>query len=274
MTDDQNDSKEFKYVFHGRVLPERANVEITGGPIIGIQTSTGFDLRVSFEIRKSLISIHVKSYGEINDFEEVRNFLLDYIRLHTDAYGYIKGYAYDAEITSVSGENNKPYIIFGVGIKELIDESSKRPFQNIDKIILLAINDKYRFLHGTLSNLRLSIKYPLDTGTFCYRAVESIRHYFAIGDESKDSRKKAWEKMGRELNIDQSWTTRIADFALDPRHGKQKSISHQERVEVMQKTWAIIDRLLIYAQNNEQSLDITSFPLLKYDDTKESEKSL
>ncbi|MCV0411255.1 hypothetical protein [Nitrosopumilus sp.] len=266
--------KEFKYVFHGRVLPERADVEITGGPIIGIQTSTGYDLRISFEIRKSLISIHVTSFGEITDFAEVRNFLLDFVRLHTDSYGYIKGYAYDAEITSVSGENNQPYIIFGVGIKELTDEESKRAFQKIDKIILLAIQDKYRFIYGTLANLRLSIKYPSDTGTFCYRAVESIRQYFGVKGDSRDARKKAWEKLNAELNVDKSWTARIADFALDPRHGKQKSITHDERVEIMQKTWVIVDRFLIYAQNNEQTLDTASFPLLKYNDTKGTKESL
>ena len=76
-----------------------------------LEPTYNFELEISMSILKSQISIQISSQKEIKDFSTLRNIVRDFIYLHTDAFGYLHGYAYDIEITAVTGESNIPHFI-------------------------------------------------------------------------------------------------------------------------------------------------------------------
>ena len=111
-------------------------------------------------------------------------------------------------------------------------------------------------------DLNLSIKYPKDTGVFCYRSIESIMQFFNKGDpKDTDARKKAWASLSENLLISQTWTNFVKDFALNQRHGSPKSLTGKDRINIMMHTWQVVDRFLIFLNNGRKQID-SSYPVL------------
>jgi len=252
----------FKYILTGKVLPERVNFQLSSRTIVIDVPEFDFNFGLILSIAKSQIMVQIISENQVQDYETLRNIVVDVVRLHVDIDGYIQGHGYDIEITSIAGENNIPHIIFGIQIDEIEKDSVNRPIQNIDEIVSKFGKPEYNFLRLSLIDLQLSIKFPKDTGVFCYRAIESIMQYFNEGDNTRKSRKQAWMKFDSNLNVSREWVDFVRKFALDPRHGRPKSISGSERIEVMKHTWKIVDRFILYLDKNE-SLDNNEFPELK-----------
>ncbi len=248
-----------KYILHGKVLPERADFSVSC-MILGVeQPDSGLKFDMALSILKSQISVHITSESEILDYETLRNYVVDVITMHTDAFCYINGYAYGIEITSLAGENNTPYIIFGAGIDVLEKDHVNRPYKTIGEIIHLIYNPKYNMLRVALSDLRLAIQFTKDTPFFCYRAIESLMQYF----NKYNDEKKAWSELRSKLNISEDYIiSGIKPLADDIRHGKSPFISATVRNCIMLKTWRIIDRFIIYVKNNEIALDRIKCPEL------------
>ena len=101
----------FKYQITGKVTPERVDFNCSLPPMKLLEPTYNFELEISMSILKSQISIQISSQKEIKDFSTLRNIVRDFIYLHTDAFGYLHGYAYDIEITAVTGESNIPHFI-------------------------------------------------------------------------------------------------------------------------------------------------------------------
>lgn len=252
----------FKYILTGKVLPERVNFQLSSRTIVIDVPEFTFNFGLTLSIAKSQIMIQIISENQIQDYETLRNTVVDVVRLHVDIDGYIRGHGYDIEITSLTGENNIPHIIFGIQIKEIEKDSVNRPIQDVDEIVSKFGKPEYNFLRLSLIDLQLSIKFPKDTGVFCFRAIESIMQYFNKGENNSESRKQAWKKFNSNLNVSEDWVDFVRKYALDPRHGRPKSISGTERIEVMKHTWKIVDRFIIYLDKNE-SLDKNEFQELK-----------
>lgn len=241
----------YKYILTGKVLPERVDFHLSTRTILVIVPDFDFNVGLTLSIDKSQILAQIVSEKEMQDYETLRNVVLDVIRLHTDIDGYIKGHGYDVEITSLTGENNIPHIVFGIGIPELEKDLKKRPIKDIDDLVSKFGQPEYNFLRIALIDLQLSIKHSKDTGVFCFRAIESVMQYFNKGPNTEESRKEAWEQLNSKLNVTKSWIDFVREFALDPRHGRPKAITGSERVDVMKHTWEIIDRFIVYLGKKE-----------------------
>lgn len=252
----------YKYVITGKVLPERVDFHLSTRAIIIHVPDFNFEVGLKLSIAKSQILAQIGSEKEIQDYETLRNVVVDVIRLHTDIDGYIKGHGYDVEITSLVGEDNVPHIVYGIGIAELEKDLGKRPIKDIDDIVSKFGRPEYNFLRMALLDLQLSIKYPKDTGVFCYRAIESVMQYFNDGPNTSESRKEAWRQLESKLNVSESWIDFVRNFALNPRHGLPQSITGNERVSIMKHTWEIIDRFIVYLENKE-GLSQNVYPELK-----------
>lgn len=246
----------FEYVFTGKVLPERVDFSLTGSKPMKVKSDTGMEFELTLSIQKSNIFIKIKSEKEIEDIQSLKNGITDFVRLYTDAYGYLHGYAYDIEITSLIQDNPFEHTIFGVNVIELESDFPNRPIKDMAEIIELL--NKIQFLRVAFGDLRLAIKYPKDTGVFAYRAIESLMQFFNKGGQ----RKKAWEELSKNLNISKSWIDYVRDFALEPRHGKPKLVNGADRVEIMKHTWKIVDRFIVYLKNDQKPLDKATHPEL------------
>lgn len=252
---------QYDYHLSGKILPERVDCNINLPIFNLIEPQFGYDFGISVSIQRSQISVDVSSKTEITDFNTLRNLVRDFIRLHTDAYGYLHGYAYEIEITSFSGRNNTPHIIYGVQINELESDYQNRPipdYKDVAKLMYEGANNELRI---ALNDLRLAIQHPNDTGVFCFRAIESLMQYFGPKNDG------TWNQFRNTLNISRDFLKPIEDKSWSPRHGKPVLITHLERVDIMKRTWKIVDRFLIYLKNGKNDLDAQKYPNLMWCDT-------
>lgn len=234
----------YKYILNGRVLPERCNVCI---PPLNLKLKcpdAGLDCNMVVSIQMSQIYLQITSEQEITDFNTLRNYVADAVHFFIDCYGFITGRGYDIEITSLAGENIQPHMVFGVGIDVLENDIEDRQTQNIEQIIkLFSEDDSYsNQLRLTLKDLRFAIKYPEDSGFFCYRAIESLMQYF----NRSNNKDEAWNILREKIHISRNILDYIKKFADDPRHGCSILISDAERAKVMKYTWKIVDRFIYY----------------------------
>lgn len=94
----------------------------------------------------------------------------------------------------------------------------------------------------------------------CARAMEGIRSAITPGS---DNREKGWPIMRERLNIDRPYLQFITDKSTGPRHGdRSDAIPASLNVEILQRSWEIMNRFLIYKQRGDQRLPILEFPLL------------
>ena len=248
------------YVFSGKILPERAIVNIPPIEINMEATDAGISGTVIVSIVVSQVSIVFNTNSE-SDIFTLRNYVESTLRTLVDTYGYLSGRGYDVEITSALNDKGG-YTVFGVGIGELENAQNERPlsFQQ-----LLTVMNKSTHYHRALGDLRESIRSPHDTGFFCYRAVECIRQHFKENNDGAND-KMSWIRLKESLLIDITWIKKIQQFADPVRHGDTLYISEKNRLLVMQHAWKVVDRFCVYVYNNFEPISEDEFSLLKYDE--------
>ena len=245
------------YLFNGKVIPERADVNVTA-TIVNIEAKdAGFSGKAIVSISCSQVSVKFDTIDVNIGLLTLKNYMEYVVRTLVDAYGYLSGRGYDVEITSVVDPDGKQ-TVFGVGIRELEKAKDERPLSF--KEILLVMSKSPDF-HYALGDLREAIRSPFDTGFFCYRAVECLRQGF-IEEEDDNDEKKSWERLRNALNIDRSWIDKIKEFADAPRHGSFPYISGEDRLLVMQHAWKVMDRFAVYVHRGFNPLPKHEFALL------------
>lgn len=249
---------ENKYDYHlsGKILPERVDYNINLPVLNLVEPQFGYNFDIAVSIQRSQISVDITSKTEITDINTLRNIVRDFIRLHTDSFGYLHGYAYEIEITSFSGRNNIPHKIYGVQIDEIEDDYPNRPISedvDVAKLMYEGANNELRI---SLNDLRLAIQHPGDTGVFCFRAIESLMQYFGSKNDA------TWNQFRSTLNVSRSFLKPIEDKSWSRRHGKPVPITHSERVDIMKRTWKVVDRFILFILNSAKALDKTQHPEL------------
>jgi len=160
--------------------------------------------------------------------------------------GYLKGYAYNYEITRVINQDQKVDYVFGIEIpclekrgkdvdlnKEIKDTQGKT----------LGINGIY--IQRCLTDLSLSMKYADDTAFYCYRAIESLcRHCAAINELTSSKDSNQWEKFRDISKVSKDEIMKIKDLSDPLRHGGYISMTSKEREEIFLNTWDIVDKYL------------------------------
>lgn len=238
------------YIFSGKILPERANVDVTPLEIDLSAGSANFKGKAIINISVSQISVVLNVETDIDIFT-MKNAVEHTVRVLIDTYGYISGRGYDIEITSVVDPDNKQ-TVFGVGIPELEADQKERPL-HFSETLQLAL--KSRQLQHAFFNLREAIRSPWDTGFFCYRAIECIRQDFK--ETTGKDETKSWEKLRKNLKIEKSYFDKVIKFAFPQRHGSMPEMTGAERVELMKSAWAVVDRYALYLQNGRKPLPLS-----------------
>ena len=247
-------TEQFHYQLTGKIIPERVGFSLSN--VMGTVSVPEFEIECNFSlsIELSIISLKIITEKEIIDFATIRNVLRDLVRLYTDTFGYLHGYAYEIEITSISGKENKPHHIFGVELKEIEDDFSNRPDKKFDEIAQLMHGGNNNELRLALNDFRLSMQHPIDTGMFCYRAMESLMQRFNSGNNDE-----AWNEFRDSLNLSKNFLQPLIDNSWPSRHGKPVAITHDQRVDLIKRIQKIIDRFVIYAINGHVQLDKTQY---------------
>jgi len=246
------------YVFTGRVMPERANVNVSAFQVQLLATDAGVSGNAIVSIDVSQVSVMLNTETVNVDLHTLKNYMEYIVRNLVDALGYLSGCGYDVEITSVTEPDGKQ-TVFGVGILELGETKRERPLE-FPKLI--EVINKSQHLRRALGDLREAIRSSSDTGFFCYRAIECIRQSFKREEDGKDD-SPSWERLRDALCIDRSWINYLIKFAKPQRHGETPYMSGKDRDSAMQHAWKVVDRFCVYVQRGFQKLPENEFGMLK-----------
>jgi hypothetical protein len=248
------------YVFTGKVIPERANVQLDSLTLRGGYGKNNAEIvapEITLSISHSLISVLVKDSAGFDIFL-LKNIIENMVRGAVDYVGYINGCGYDLEINQATDETGAQ-TIFGVkAFSDDPEDGRNLPAQNGLELVYKNI-----YLRRSLEDLRKAIRYPFDTPFHCFHAVENIRQYFVDTFFTRDDEPRiSWEKMNNELRIDSKWLTDLTAAAIANRHGETHDISAEMREIFFRNAWRIIDRFFIYLDQGGKTLDEKKYPFL------------
>jgi len=232
------------YLFYGVVLPERAQ--------LSLQFAVGFSHVVSgvegvakVSIILNQVAIRVESEYDWNVFD-LRNVVKNIVHNQLAMVGYFMGYAYDFEVIRVLNQSREIDYVFGIDIPCLAERVKVIDLQDA----LVNLRDKMIgangvFLNRCFADLVSSMKHADDTGFYCYRAIESLRHHCAaMHSLSGAGKARQWEKF-REVSGCTEETLREIKTAADPlRHGEASGVNDEGRVKLFTSTWDVVDGYL------------------------------
>jgi len=239
------------YVLSGKVLPERADVNLRKPMAINIlpgriipEGSTVFVTVIC-----SQISMVVHSRGEIADLQALAHECEGMCRMIVDCLGFLLTCGYDIEITQVSGAGGL-HVVYGVQPADLRPiPFSNDNFQDIFER-LVTVPQAYQLAYRrALADYREAIRSFEDTAFFCYRAVEDLRQVFVENEQSKDIQTwdRLWEAMPSVEHARSYVKDVIRPLATGNRHGGGALISSQQRLEMLERTSKIISAFIDWA---------------------------
>lgn len=232
------------YLFHGVVLPERAQLSLTFGVKFShLASGTSAETQVSVVLNQVAVWVDSEHNWDIFD---LRNVVKNIVQGHLAMIGYLKGYAYDVEITRVLSRERNIDCVFGIDIPCI---ANRNP--NIDlNEALLRLREKTTgengvFLHRCFDDLVSAMKHADDTGFYCYRAIESLRHHCAALNGIREASKARQWQAFREVAGVEERSIRSLKLAADPlRHGEPGADATIDRAELFNTTWGIVDAYL------------------------------
>jgi hypothetical protein len=215
----------------------------------------GFNAKFRIAVHASQLVIDVETEGN-TDLPTLRNFAADIVRPLVDLISYRTGGGFEVEIISATNKETNEWAVFGTEIPVLAQARMQRDRERgvqrhesgaqqheISAAHLQAITgDVYSQI--VLANFRAAMRVPVETGFYCYRAIEAMMQSMKSGPNDTDE--AAWEKLRETLKIERDIIDSVKQHADLPRHGKPSVITDEERARVFQATDKIIERYLDY----------------------------
>jgi hypothetical protein len=243
----------FNYQFTGYIEPQEI-LEFNKVTLRSCDThSLGANIAGDIEIllnEYSVIITFVTNYNFDNDLETLKNSLEYFVNNFLSACNYFYGTCARCRLTQ-GLYNYKQLYSFLPKNRSLFNKINERPFPP-KEVAEISLKDPQ--ISRAITQATEALKYPIDTGFFCYRALEALRQTF-IADGVMDNdeiRLKSWKEMGKILKVELSYIELIKNNAGIFRHGKVKNINGADIQEMIDRTWKIIDRFLVYAHNGKK----------------------
>ena len=208
-----------------------------------LHPSTGHRARTRLNIVLNQVTVLVRSDVEWDIFD-LRNVAKQLVADHLAMVGYIKGYAYDIEIRQILNTEKDIDYVYGIDIPCIGERNKEKDVGGeAAKIMAHWGGENGIFVRRCLNDLTMAMKHPDDTAFYCFRALESLKHYcrvrFGIGSESDQ-----WKKLSEITGTGRDDIEFIREKAFPSRHGDVVGITSDERAKMFLKTWDIVDAFL------------------------------
>jgi len=234
------------YLFLGVVSPQRAQLSLDFKYrfIHKLTNNTG-TASVSIILNQVVVWIDSDNEWDIFDLRNVVSYIL---QSNLAIIGYLKGYAYEVEITRVLNLAKGIDYVFGIEMPCIEKRNEKINISEKLGEVQAKINGELGvYLSRCFTDLVSAMKNPEDTGFYCYRAIESLCHHCSyihnipVDDKHRSAQ---WEKF-REISGSDETALRTLKEAADPiRHGKPVHISSAGREKLFIITWSVVDHYL------------------------------
>lgn len=232
------------YVFQGRVLPERAPITLQFSAELSAPAN-GKHLGVDVSIVLNQIIVWVYTADQWDLFD-LRNAVASIVQHHLATVSFLMGRAYDFEISRAVNRSRDVDYVFGIDIPCLAESRQNRDVQeDMRRLIAKSGGIHGVFLSRCFTDLVFAMRHADDTGFYCYRAIEALRnHCVAIHSLESAERSSQWKKF-REISGQSEETIKIVAQSAKPlRHGHSIDITDDERVRLLQATWAVVEAYL------------------------------
>jgi hypothetical protein len=234
-----------RYIFGGRVNPERTSVSIPRHDIeIGVGTPDVVSGTLAIEIICGQVHAELQLIAPLPDGVPVaalRSGIQGQVALLVDAFAYLQGWALDVELSSCVDPQGV-FTVFAVDHVALQGKEGERPV-TFDQVASVA---HHLPLKLALADLRLAMRYPTDTEQFAFRCIESVRqHFVELTDEKQAA---SWERLRTALRVDRAWIASIQDQATARRHGAvgHAGLSTEEHGRIIETARKVVDRFCLF----------------------------
>jgi hypothetical protein len=241
-----------RYYFSGVIHPERAPLTVQELGFELAKLDGSFFATVRFSILCNQITCIVECDSEDEDVFSLRNLVKSNIETIISLLGFMKGYAYDIEITKVFDEGcSSCNLVFGIdltaveGIYSNINNDAEKLNEAINAIYPLCLTLEGTYLTRCLNDLRMSMRYLDDSAFYCFRAIETIKQYFGyITGAEKDV--EQWLAMKNVIGGEKEDLDFVRKLAFPARHGAPTIITDEDRGKIFTITWSIVERFINY----------------------------
>jgi hypothetical protein len=237
-----------QYIFHGRVLPERAQVNLQIGEVV-YGSHEAPSLRLSVNIFVNQVAAFATTDDE--DIFTLRNFVHDFISGHLSVLGFTHGHAYDLEITRVLTPNMSTDYIFGIEMPCIAQQQERRAEVLSPEVLgRLTMENHGHYLRRFFTDFTLAMKHAIDTGFYCYRALEALRQHCAATtglEATRDNKAAQWELFRSTSQTSREDFLPITTAAEVVRHGGVENITDEQRQRLLVATWTIAEKYLRHA---------------------------
>jgi hypothetical protein len=246
------------WTFFGRVIPERHPLRFQPPDTSLVFSDPPLSIKLSVGIADGQILADVEITSGNVEVHRLQNLIELQLRFYTDFVGYKWGGSFDIDMIGAVCRDTGERCVFGV-IIPVLNDKRKGDKNEIDSLefSLLSADVSTRI---ALANFREAIRMPVETGFYCFRAVETMMQSMKTHPNEND--KEAWLKFRSALRVDRSFIDQIKIHADLPRHGKPSAISDAERSLVFLATDTIMDRYLKYVIAGRNGLPETDFDML------------
>lgn len=239
-------SDTFTYTFFGKVIPERVKLTIIHEPLKIKFAESGTEGEARVYIQLSQIVARLTCSTEIDTWT-LKTIMEDCIRLQVDILSYLYGCSFNVEITSMIDSQGNIPVVYGVSLnnEDNVEVYKNQRPKSFSDIFQLYSDKKSEYLRRCLASFREGLGSVKDSAQYCYRAIESLKHFFI--DECNANQKTAWGILRQELNVNEEDIRFIDKYATPQRHGETMFISHSVFMKIIEITWDVIDKFVIYA---------------------------
>jgi hypothetical protein len=234
---------ECSYLIIGRVLPERALLDISEVAFRTFGAADVSDGELRVQVIKSQITARFTTLGSVDNLLTLRNMVENAARSLLDIVGYCHGFGYDVDIVQAVNPSTSETRVFGIDVPALAGLVSEAGIGFEDVLELTSNAGGGEYLKRVLTDLREATKSPEETGFHCYRAVESLMNCCASRHNPVLNGRAAWELFRATYSVGKDEIMAIKDHADNVRHGAaSQPIADAERTAALRGAWDIVTR--------------------------------
>ena len=254
--------------FKGKVLPYAPNhyrVDANEIPTVEwVDQAAQQTYKISTKLENSVIDIEfeMQAFSGADQLASMAIRAWDLARLVVDLISFQQGWGLSvildtlvmpAGLTSTFMPKDERLAQFSTAIQP----SGTPPINNFDVCYRLIVAEPPLFM--ALNDLIVSITLPHHGAVNCARAVEGLR---VLMTSPAIDRKQAWPIFQTNLNIDRAYREYVTGTSTGPRHGDRAHIPGPIVMEVVKRSWIIMNRFLEYRKRGSVQLPLPEFPLL------------